>query len=647
MTTKKILFEGQDVSLGPTMQKLQRTAEELHSKNLEGISKEISSSKELKKGLEEQIRDKERAQKLVGRNVLADIQEEYRERKRLAEALERDEEQRLRKQGVSGAAMDTAMAQYRKDVLDPKMLAADDIRSTKQENLKEQLEAQKTTNILLREILNQDTKQWEQEVREDKRNVERFVSNAKRSGFENLPPEQRAKALYQNALLEEQKGGRGGGKNSIIKDILGAGLLRDLGSVVGQMPNARDAFDLVPGLARIGGAGLGAGVGAGVGAAAGMVSLTPDPGKGALMGATLGGEIGQRGGEIAGSALARFFSERENLEKTSLGYKAVTGRDAGSSRISGVNKFGATSSDSYQLAKEMALRAGSGDVDIDAFLGTETGYGIDKGTLMGSVASSRRTGSGFGSNIRNLLGSAESSGVDRVLFNELIQNQTQLINSLGQMTEKVDPKNITALMLEMDKMGGGFSMKDPRSMGMIQNLQGGLTNPNEFGKAMNMSVLRGMKPGGSLLDLLEMEEQGLGGSQGREFLKGTVDQFSKMFGDEDMTVLALRSRFPGIPISDLRKLAKGQNILNSMDSKDMNQEADVTGQGNVSQRSQLQAVVTDAFATGPIEGMRAVEGQMVDLFKKVFEEAIKDIDLEKTVKDSANKAWNGIRSIPQ
>jgi hypothetical protein len=148
---------------------------------------------------------------------------------------------------------------------------------------------------------------------------------------------------------------------------------------------------------------------------------------------------------------------------------------------------------------------------------------------------------------------------------------------------------------------------------------------------MNLSTLRGMSPGSSLLDLLEMQEQGLGGERGREFLKETVGQYNKMFGDEDLTVLALRSRFPGIPISDLRRLARGEDVIGSMDVNKMTQGVDLQGEDNVSMRAQLTAAVKDAYVVGPIEGMKEVESQFVEYFSKVFIEASKNITSDKVV----------------
>jgi len=600
-TNKRILFEGQDVSMSSTMRKLMTTAEEMHRKNLEGVSKEITSSKELQKQLEEEIRQREKSQKLVGRNEMLRIQEEYRERKRMIEALEREEEQRLSKKGLRGRDLEQAMSTYRTEVSERKASVYEDIRSDKEQQLRQQVEEQKTTNDLLRQILDQDTKQWEQEVREDKKNVERFVQQARKSGFDNLSPEQRAKALFQQALLAEGK--QNTGKLSVLKDILGAGMIRDFGQILGQMPSARDGLDLVSGGFRMGGGALGGAIG---GLARGQ------------RGAVIGAEIGQTILGVAGNAMTRFFAEQEEAQRGRLGVKAVTGFDFGSDTIPGITKFGVSSGEAFNVAREMALRSGSGTNNIFDLIGAETGFGLDRSSLMGFAGTRRRTGRGFGESLSNLLGTAQSGGIDRVLFNELVQNQTQLINSLGNMTEKVDPRNITAVMMEMNRLGGGFSVSDPRSMGFIQSLQGGLTNPNEFGRAMNLSTLRGMSPGASLLDLLEMEEQGLGGASGREFLKGTVSQYNKMFGDEDLTVLALRSRFPGIPIADLRRLARGEDVLGSTDVNQMTQGVDLQGQGNVSMRAQLTAAVKDSFVQGPLDGLIEVQDQFAGYFAKVF-----------------------------
>jgi hypothetical protein len=401
------------------------------------------------------------------------------------------------------------------------------------------------------------------------------------------------------------------------------------------MPNAADAFDLLPGIMRMGGMVTAAGLGA----AAGSIFLNP------VGGATVGAEFGKQASDFASAAMMRHFNNLEQLERSSFGYRAITGVYPGMENS--FSRFGMSQAEGLQTAQQMARATGSGFNDVYSLIGAQTGYGIEQGGLMSLARSSRRTGGEAGSELRNLLGIAESSGIDRVLFSELVQNQAQLIDSIGNMTEKVDPRNMTALMLELNNISGGsgaFSMRDPRTMGMINSLQGGLTSPNEFGRAMNLNTLRQMSPNASLLDLLEQEEQGLGGANGREFLKNTVSQYTDMFGDEDLAILALRSRFPGIPIADLRKMVRGQDVLGSMETGEMTQQADVEGQGNVAMRAQLQAAVTDAFATGPIEGLKKVEEQLGDVFARVFELASKKVNFNEIIgsreADPNGTNWN-------
>ena len=621
---KKIIFEGQEIGLSQTMQKLQRQAEQMSSKVLENYTKSAKSSKDFLKTLDEEYRANQRLIQISGQDKKYQALEKYE--KKFEEINRKEEVQynKLKASGLKGPALDAEMEKASKG-FDQQRQAVGTVKDASLEELKKSIEEQKKTNEILKQILNEDKNQWEQEFREDRKGVDAFLKEAKKTGLENLSVEDKAKFAFQSALASEEKpSGQGGGRGSILKDIIGAGIIRDLGAIIGQVPSARDAYDLVPGITRMSGAAIGA---AG-GAITGAFVLNP------MAGATAGAELGQRGGEFAGNALARHFEEQENLQRARYGLKAVTGMDVGEDFS--MAKYGLTKAEFMETAKAMALQTGTGINNAEALVGVQTGYGIDQSTLMGSARTQRRTGVDFGENVKNTLGIAQNAGIDRVLFTEMIQGQTELINSIGAMTTKVDPRNIMALTLEMNKIGGGFSLQDPRSTGFINTLNQGLTSPNEFGKAMNLSVLRNMDPNASILDLLEAEEQGLGGKKGREMLKGTVEQFTTMFGDDDLAVLALRSRFPGIPISDLKRMVKNKDFIDSMDTETMTQEADVYDQGNVAMRQQLMATVTDSFSKGALDGLMAIEGQMEDMFARVFQEAAKKIDLDKMINDALN-----------
>lgn len=629
-TRKKIVFEGQDIGLSSTMQKLQRQAEQMSSSIFEGQSKTLRSSKELNDALNLEISSRDRLSRIANSDKRAKIAEDYSKKLDEISRKEQAMAENLRRKGLSDEDIDKRISEQ----FGEQRSAADVVYKDSLNNVKKLSEEQKTTNLILRELVDQQKLQWEQEITQDRRGVEKFLQQANYD-IDSLSPEERMKVRYQEALLSEQSK-ETGNVRSVLTDIIGAGLIRDLGGIFGQMPNARDAFDLIPGLARMGGAGIGAAGGAGIGAIAGSLSLTPDPGKGAIQGAALGAEFGQRAGEIAGNALARHFEERENLDRSSLRFSASGGFGMGGS----YSRYGTTMSEAFQIAQEMIRSSGTGGADVSSLLGAEAGFGLDRGSLMGLVRGTRRTGGDFGSEISNLLGIAESQGIDRVLFSDLIENQNNLIQTLGAMVDTVDPKNTAAIIMELNSLGGGFSLRDPRSSGFAQSLQSGLTNTNDFGRSMNLSILRRMSPNASLLDLLEMEEQGMGGERGREFLRETVGQYSQMFGDnEDLAVLSLRSRFPGIPISDLRRLVRGQDVIGSLENEDLGVTTNVTDSGFVSRRAVMSAEITDAFAIGAIEGMTRINDQMADLFRIAFERAMSDVSLE----DSIQAAIGGNR----
>lgn len=644
-TRKKILFEGQDVSLSSTMQKLQDKAETASSKLLESYSKTGKKSKDLVELLKKEVESQERLAQLSSADKRYEAAEKYSRKIDEINKKEEEAQKRLDSQRLKPKEREEAEKKLSEGFEEQRSAAAV-VRDDTVQKLKESLEEQKRTNQLLKQLLETDRVQWEEEVENDRKSVENFVRQTDKDGTDGMSIEEKAKYRYQKSLLEETEPQKRGGQ-SVLKDILGAGLIRDMGAMLGQMPNASDGYDMVAPMLRLAGAFSGAAIGAGVGAGAGALQTGTGGtgiGLGAIQGATLGGEMGSRAAEIAGNALSRFFTERENLESASLGYKALTGKNA---TASGVNQFGVSTAEATAIEGQMAMSSGGSKNDIRGFLGAQTGYGIDQGSLMGMVGSSRRTGGEFGKEIRNLLGTAEEEGIDRILFNDLVKGQTQLISSIGSMTEKVDPKNITALMMEMNDIGGGLSIKDPRSMGMIQSIDSGLKGGNDFNNAMDLTVLRKMKPEGSLLDLMEIKEQGLSSDDGREFLKGVLEQYKKMTGSEDQAVLALKGRegFGNLPIQVLRDLLNDSEKIDSMDPSKMKSEAAILEQENVSRRAIMRSEVTDAFAVGAIEGMSKINDQMAGLFKKAIDKALEDIKIGDAITkgiDSAKEAASDV-----
>jgi hypothetical protein len=178
-------------------------------------------------------------------------------------------------------------------------------------------------------------------------------------------------------------------------------------------------------------------------------------------------------------------------------------------------------------------------------------------------------------------------------------------------------------MMELSSLGGMFDLRDKRSTGMYNSLNSGLSGGNDFNKAMNLQVLRGIKPEAGMLDLLQMEEEGMGGENGSDFLKGTLGMYSQMFGDDKtLAIMSMKARWPDIPYSQLRRLAEGEDIIGTMDTESKT-KVDYSGQGNVTRRSEMQAEVTDAWAVGVISGMNQTKTQMAEIMADAMRDAMR------------------------
>lgn len=623
-TNKKILFEGQDVNLSSTLQNLQRNAEKTFSSIAEKSSAQAKNSREIVSSMKEEISSAERLARISFNDRRLENAEKYKAK--LDEIQLKEDRYIENSKNIPSFERDE-YEQKGREKFSFERQGAKSVKEFQDEEVKNQLREQKTTNELLKEILNQEKKSWEQEVRDNKSGVKKELRSARKSGFEGSSPEERAKLSYQEKLIqEEEKGVR---EPSFFADVLKANLVRDVGQAVAQIPQLKDAYDMIPAMAGLTGGLVGGGMGAAADAVSGISAF--GFGLGDMNLGVIGAEMGKQAGQFAGQSALRHIQEKENLDKSILAYRAVTGGNYAGGPTS---QFGVSRAEASGVATQLKKSVGTGDEDISSFLGLEKGYGIESSLLLDRAKSTRFTGGNLKGGMTNLLGSAQDQGYERVFFNEIIQTQNDLIKTFSETNEKVDANKVTSTMLELSSLGGAFSLRDPRSSGMYGSVNQGLTNTNDFGKAMNLQVLRQLKPEGSMLDLLEMEEQGLGGEKGSDFLKGTISTHREMFGNnEDLIVLSLKQRFPNIPYQQLRRLAKGEDVLSTLE-EGTGSELDLSGQGNISTRSIMQAEISDSWAKGVVSGMDKTKDQMSEIIAEAMVEAMKK--LSDSVKGTVN-----------
>lgn len=431
-----------------------------------------------------------------------------------------------------------------------------------------------------------------------------------RAGFESAA---RTAGIHESAqvgtlkeMLNEMKKGADltpQRKQSIFSEILKAGLLRDFGNLVSQLPGARNGLEGVTTMAGIAGAGTGALIGA------------------PLLASAAGAQIGKSIGEFFGNAMTRHLTEQSR-------YSGAQGRLKALGLTGGVQDLSYLGLDLIQSAglKERLNRSAGVDRGIGKSAAIMKAFGIDEGTLSGYYGGARM-GTDVLSTSR-LLGTARSRGVRDMDMDRVIQNQTQLTSMIAQSVTNPNAPNVAKSMFEFNNIGGPFSISDPRSMGLLSAINQSITNPSSpLSQAMNYSVLRRLNPTTGVAGLLEQQQQGI---SNRKLTSGILQEIENMGGSEDFKILATAQRF-GLEgnIGAARKLFENRGGIGSMTDEDFKNLSDSTLQGRAGSTVPIleknQAEITNAFVRNMTDGLATVASKFKESMEIAATEAAKDI----------------------
>lgn len=408
--------------------------------------------------------------------------------------------------------------------------------------------------------------------------------------------------VFKEMLDEMKKDSTPEKKRSIFAEVLRAGLLRDFGAVMNQIPNARNGTEVISTFSGLGGAGLGALAGA------------------PFLASAAGAQIGKSIGEFFGNAMTRHLQEQSRFQ----GSQGILRGLGLGTNVEDLSHLGM---DRVQSAHFKAMLGRSSGIsgEIDTIANIMKAFGLSD-TSMGSYYGGARMGGVVGMN--TLLSTARNRGVKDVDMERVIQNQTALTSLVAQSAIRPNTPEIAKALFEFDRIGGPFGIKDPRSLELLSTIHGNVANPNSpFGQAMNYSILRRLNPNLGVAGLLEEEQRGI---ENRDLTSGIIEDIKRRGGSKDFQILSLAQRF-GLEgnIGAARKLYEGSGELNTMTSADMksftDQEMRERGAGNVAPLEVNQAKITNAFIIGMTEGI----GTVSSVFKKEMsiaaEEAANDI----------------------
>jgi len=606
MAKKRFEFEGVDNGLSSMMSRLREDSKKLGSELISDARRYSSSLKEQNDFINDQIRALEK------RSRLETQQNKYFASKRLE----------------SG---DINRSEYRSEM----------------SSISESSKESKLSTNLLREVIDTIKKTSKDEIASDRNNVERAVGR-------DLPrlENQASRGIYRDnerflKLKEQQnilsdKDERKG--NSFFESLLLADMVNRAARVVGGIPTSQTGLDLVSPSVQLGGAAMGAGAGAAVGA------LIPTESLGIV-----GAKIGDAAGEFFGKAADRTIRLRESLSVERGRQLGITGTNQ---PINDISRYGYDAIQANSIANQLALSSGSSyrlDSRTTQFAALQRGFGLDESTIMGQSSLSRigqdyfpaaRIGELFQQAVdnTNIIGSSDSP--DNSRFRDLVRNQTQILTQFSQTSENPSAIRANQSMFDLNILGGGFKVGDPRFMQRFSGINQNLSNPeSDIAKAQNFAVLRSMNPDAGLFDIMKSQEQGL---QTPGFLKAVVDNVVSMGGSEDFQKLSLRSRLPSLSLSAVDRLYGNRDLIGNFEDMErldgsagrLKAVKDIEERG-VESTQGLQvssAAVTNAFIAGISPGVKEVSRQYKTFMTKASEE------IGKVFKEVMDEALDGMRN---
>lgn len=252
-------------------------------------------------------------------------------------------------------------------------------------------------------------------------------------------------------------------------------------------------------------------------------------------------------------------------------------------------------------------------------------YSVDQGTALQYAGLQRMGGAGLSGT--RILEDALKRGLDRSLTSDYLKNVIQLTTTMAQTSltgnQEWDQNRATQMLLEFNKIGGPFAIRDPRSAGLISGIQQDIANPQSaFAQALSYAALRQTSPDKSFVDLMIERQKGGTGLLGQQ-----LSILSQSGLSEDLLTMMMPTIIPSLRgnLAASRQLVRGRGVLGSLAGETISADTDYQGidqraQALTSRIEQGTAEVTDAFIEGMTSGMLTLKDRFVDLMGLSFDE---------------------------
>lgn len=212
--------------------------------------------------------------------------------------------------------------------------------------------------------------------------------------------------------------------------------------------------------------------------------------------------------------------------------------------------LGINGAEYYQRASRVARGFMSGrnieqrTYDIAAL---QKGLNLDERQLLGLGQTSQLFGN-YSNGIRKNIGPAGIvntvlgvGGVGKENLPSAINTFSAIAQKMSEAIENVPVSLSATLMNTFGKGSGSWNINDPRFLSNINQLQQGLSKPqNDYQKAISFMSLSQSAPGASFWELTKMQEGGLATASA---LPNLLKTYSKIYGKGDMYKMAVKNRF--------------------------------------------------------------------------------------------------------
>jgi hypothetical protein len=454
---------------------------------------------------------------------------------------------------------------------------------------------------LIRELIDTIKLTAKEQISEDRKGVEKQLRLFERDPSQ-FSPEEQLRLSHQRDLMNPESKKEGSIASQVFMGTFLANALSSVISRVSSLPSVRDEEQAV----------------------------------GSLIGSI----------PILGAGYNRAREEQLNYSIARSRFRGQTGRNI--STLGGYSQFGYSGTEAIDMISGLSQSAGTSNIDGVGAIASMRAFSLDQSQVQDRLRVGRFSQGGQGDFLKEMTRILKASGLeeDRVLFGEILKNQTQLVEQFSQSAEVVNQGMATGAMMMFNKVGGGFSLNDPRSSQRISQIQQSLASPsNDLMKAENIGILRRLNPSAGVFDIMKMQEQGL---QTGGFIQGVLGNISNRYqGNDQYGMLALKERL-GLSYSATEQLYQNRQSIMSGQMTDSQIEEMSRGgviaeaRKNTADLDVSAAKITDAFVKGAMEGMLEVADQVGGRIAEKIKSAMGLIGIKEDTSSNVTKdPYNG------